>query len=267
MGRANIWLKRSYIAVISVIGLLCLLLLGFTLFSHGYLHQAEEELASRTRSLCLHVMYVIAIAILLLTITGAFGIWKEKKWALIVFVVGMIMGSLFMLAVEIQGLASQPKITKELKESYLDILPLANASESTVGYMMEMQEQFQCCGVESYLDWGFDIPESCLCTKESTIPCVEAPRNSSLFESRKDGQSVMIYEGACLAHLLAHDMHYIKVGLGIMLGITLLWVLSVVLCIVILCQLDRKENVPTVVYSPEAKAGNYNTLIEAPEDT
>ena len=42
---------------------------------------------------------------------------------------------------------------------------------------------------------------------------------------------------------------------------------SVALCTAILCRLNRKENIPTVVYSPEAKAGNYTILSEPAENT
>lgn len=42
-------------------------------------------------------------------------------------------------------------------------------------------------------------------------------------------------------------------------------VLSIVLCVIILCQLDRKKHTPAVAYSAEAKAGNYTTLTELPD--
>ncbi|KAM6961572.1 uncharacterized protein LKV04_020590 [Tautogolabrus adspersus] len=42
--------------------------------------------------------------------------------------------------------------------------------------------------------------------------------------------------------------------------------LSVVLCIMILCRLNQKDNTPTVVYSPEAQAGNYITLADAADN-
>ncbi|KAG8005661.1 hypothetical protein GBF38_001599, partial [Nibea albiflora] len=154
----------------------------------------------------LQVMYIITIVTLLLCITGVYGACKERQWALIVYVVGMILSSLFMFACEIQGLAVRP--------------------------------QFQCCGLDQgYLDWGYNISETCVCTEESTNPCVVAPKDSALYEHMFNDQPIMIYQE----------------------------VLSVVLCIVILCRLNRKEEIALVVYSPEAKAGNYTVLADAAE--
>ncbi|XP_069012896.1 tetraspanin-8-like [Embiotoca jacksoni] len=265
MGKVNVWLKRSYIVVISLIAIISFLLLGFALFSHGYLHredQTQEMLAT------LHVLYGIAIIILLLTITGAFGACKHKKWALIVFVVGMILSSLFMLASEIQGYASRPQLAKEVKKQYLDLLPLANASETFIDGLNYFQREWECCGLDQgYVEWNYDIPESCLCTEESTNLCVAAPRHSSLFKDRVGDEPIMIYGKPCLPSVIANDMILVDTLLGTMLGVTLLWVLSVVLAVVVLCQLNQKQETPAVVYSSEAKAGNYTTLTEAPEDT
>lgn len=38
------------------------------------------------------------------------------------------------------------------------------------------------------------------------------------------------------------------------------------LCVVMLFQLRKKIDLPPVVYSPEAKAGNYTTLSDAAEN-
>lgn len=51
-----------------------------------------------------------------------------------------------------------------------------------------------------------------------------------------------------------------------MFGLILLWILSIGLCIAILCQLNKKMDTPKVVFSPEAKAGNYSNLNDALEE-
>ncbi|CAI5635898.1 tetraspanin-6 [Oreochromis niloticus] len=255
MGRANVWLKRAFIFVISLIAIISLLLLGFSLFTHGYLHQQEE---AEREIVAIHVMYVIAVVIILLAIFGAIGVWKEKRWALIVYAVGMILSSLVMLVLNIRGLASQSQVREELKKQYLNLLPLVNSTE----VLNDIQRELQCCGLESYQDWKFNIPNSCLCTNNSTNPCVAAPRNSSLFNSQKGDGPIMIYEKGCLPYFIETIMSVTRIGLGVTMGIMLLWMLSAVLCIAILCQLDRKKDTPAVVYSAEAKAGNYTTLTE-----
>uniref|UniRef100_UPI0037E7DD60 tetraspanin-8-like n=1 Tax=Semicossyphus pulcher TaxID=241346 RepID=UPI0037E7DD60 len=264
MGRVNVCLKRSYIIVTSLIVIINALLLALTLFSHGYLHNHEEI---EKFAAGLHGMYAVAIIPLLLSSFGLYGACKQKKWALIVFAVGMILSSLFMIVCEINALAAQSKMAKDLTRHYLNYLPLSNVSDDILNTFQEIQMEFQCCGLDQgYLDWGQNITKSCLCIEGSTLPCVAAPRNSIHFET--DGvQPVMIYKEPCLPQLIAHHMAGLYILLGIMLGITLLWVLSVALCIVILCHLNRKEDTPTVVYSPEAKAGNYITLTDAADYT
>ncbi|XP_022058590.1 tetraspanin-8-like [Acanthochromis polyacanthus] len=256
MGKVNVCLKRTYLIVISLIAIIAVLLLGLTLFSHGHFHREEEIEEVLT---ALHVMYAVAVVILVLTIIGGFGAYKEKKWALIVFTVGMIMGSLYMMVSSVGGLASHQQVEKDMRKNLLAKLPLNNQSEHD---LMDVQSEFQCCGLDQgYQDWNYYIPESCLCLEGSTNPCVAAPRNSSLFVDRA-GEEIMIYSQPCLSYIMEYAMHILNAVLGILLGITLLWVLSVVLAIVILCRLDRKQETPTVVYSPEAKAGNYACLTE-----
>ncbi|CAJ1054959.1 tetraspanin-8-like [Xyrichtys novacula] len=264
MGKVNVALKRSYIIVAALIGIIGALLLGFTLFSHGYLHNDEEieELLTGING-----MYAISVIPLLLSIVGVYGVCKQKQWMLIVFTVVMILISLFLIVCLIQGLSLQPEFEKAMKVHYENFLPLSEASDSVIEGLHEIQVEFQCCGLDQgYLDWGQNISKACLCTEEATNPCVAAPGNSIHFET--DGvQPVMIYQEPCLPLLVTLQMAVFNVLLGIMLGITLLWLLSVVLCIVILCRLNRKDDSPTVVYSPEAKSGNYITLTEAAEYT
>ncbi|XP_033987152.1 uncharacterized protein LOC117483100 [Trematomus bernacchii] len=143
----------------------------------------------------IQLMYSFSIPYLIFPIIGLYGTCKMKKWALIVSAVGMILGSLVSMAFGFRLLAVRP--------------------------------WFECCGLDQgYQDWGDNIPDSCLCTEESTNPCVAAPRNSSLFEYNDDDKPIKIYQE----------------------------IFSTVLCILILCQLKNK--VPAVVYSPEARNVN-----------
>ncbi|XP_034528878.1 tetraspanin-8-like [Notolabrus celidotus] len=264
MGRADVWLKRSYITATCLVGIVSALLLGFTLFSHGHLHNEEEieQLLSGLSGL-----YVISIIPLLLSIIGVYGVCKQKKWALISFTVGLILISLLVIGSLIHGLTAIPQVVKTLNMHYQSFKPLSDAGDVVQEHIRELQVELQCCGLDQgYVDWGHNISKSCLCIKGSTNPCVAAPGNLIHFET--DGvQPVMVYKEPCLPLLIALQVTVVHVILGTMLGITLLWLLSVVLCIVILCRMNRKDNVPTVVYSPEAKAGNYITLTDTVEYT
>ncbi|XP_075967885.1 tetraspanin-8-like isoform X2 [Anarhichas minor] len=243
--------------------ILSALLLAATLFHHGHLHNSEEIETMLPGFLS---TYGISIIPLILAIIGVYGACKEKKWALILFVVGMILGSLFLITSAILGLAQRPQEAEQLKRHYLQMLPLNNASQSTIDGLKAIQIQLQCCGLDQgYLDWGYNIPQSCLCSQEATNPCVEPPRNSSLSEYTMNDQYVKIYKESCLPYLIVYVMMVIDTAMGILLGVTLLWILSVALCIFILCRLSKKDEIPVVVYSTEAKAGNYTPLADAAE--
>ncbi|XP_030576537.1 tetraspanin-6-like [Archocentrus centrarchus] len=235
MGRLHIGLKRSYIVVLSLTGIISLLLLGLTLLSHGNIHQQDKAEYALSG---IYFMYIISVVIIALTIFGAFGVWKEKKWALTVFVVGMILSSLLMLVVNITGLVAQPKLAENTEKHYRNLLPLVNATQD----LNKLQTELMCCGIEGYQDWKSNIPESCLCTDEAINPCVAAPRNSSLFKGQKDDLHVMIYEKGCLMYLIKAMKSAFRMLFGMTLGFLLLWVLSIVLCIAILCQLDRNKD-------------------------
>ncbi|XP_034718852.1 tetraspanin-8-like isoform X1 [Etheostoma cragini] len=265
MGKVNVYLKRNFIVMLSLIAVCSVFLLGFTLFSHGYHYQNEEMEEANLSGI--HTMYIISGITLALALIGVYGAYKEKKWALIVFAVGMILGSMFMTFIEVIGLAAlQSPLSEGIKNHYLHMLPLTNASESSIDSMNEIQMHLQCCGLDQgYLDWGYNIPESCICDEESYNPCVAGPKNSSLSEHMVDGEPVMIYNQTCIPFLIEDATTSVRNALGLFLGLTLFWILSVVLCVFILCQLRKKDDVPVVVYSPEAKAGNYTVLADGAE--
>ncbi|KAM6896014.1 tetraspanin-8-like [Lycodopsis pacificus] len=263
MGKVNVCLKRSYITVTILIAILSALLLAVTLFLHGRLHNHEEI---ETMLPGLFSTYGMSIIPLILAIIGVYGACKEKKWALILFVVGMILGSLFLITSDIIGLAQRPQEAEQLKRTYLQMLPLNNASQSTIDALKGIQIEFQCCGLDQgYLDWGYNIPQSCVCSQEATNPCVEAPRSSSLSEYTMNNQYVKIYKEPCVPYLIAYVMRVLDTAMGILLGVALLWILSVALCIFILRRLSKKDEFPVVVYSTEAKAGNYTPLADTVE--
>ncbi|XP_044200102.1 tetraspanin-8-like isoform X1 [Thunnus albacares] len=264
MGKLNIYVKWSYIIVASLMAIVSTVILARTLFYHGYLHK-HEEIDKMLPSFI--VMYVIFIITLLLPIIGVYGARKEKKWALIVFTVGMILCTLVMLNSERQQLTIRPEVAERVRANYLGFLPLSNASMNDIENLKYIQMELQCCGLDQgYQDWGYNISESCLCLQDSTNPCVEAPKNSSL-SHRKHDQPIMIYKEPCLRYLIQLALAAINLVIGIEWGLILIWTLSVVLCIIILCQLRQKGDTPPVVYSAEAKSGNYSILTETADYT
>uniref|UniRef100_UPI003AAD23C1 tetraspanin-8-like n=1 Tax=Centroberyx gerrardi TaxID=166262 RepID=UPI003AAD23C1 len=264
MGKVNACLKRGYIILTTLIGTISALLLAATLFGHGYFYEAEEidELLPG-----ISLLYALGVITLLLSIIGVYGASKEKNWALIVFTVGMALTSLTMFVELMKALPARNEAGEEVRREHLVMLPLNEASESDKVGLHNLQVNLECCGLEQgYQDWGYDIPESCVCTEDTINECMAAPKNSSLYEESIDDKLIRIYKEPCLPILLSHVHTAINFIIAMLVGLTVLWMLSAGLCVSILCQLRRRVDVPPVVYSPEAKAGNYTTLTDAAEN-
>uniref|UniRef100_A0A3Q2QE98 Tetraspanin-6 n=1 Tax=Fundulus heteroclitus TaxID=8078 RepID=A0A3Q2QE98_FUNHE len=159
MGEVNVVLKRSYACVISLIGVS----VSFLLFFFWFL--ADHAIKG------FYIMYGFSSATLLFAIVGAFGVCKEKKWPLIVFAVGMILGCLYFIVTEIFLLVT---VKKAIEDEYLGMLPLSNFNESDLLEFHELQREYHCCGLTSFQDWENSIPESCECGQDSTDPCVSS---------------------------------------------------------------------------------------------
>ncbi|XP_034382297.1 uncharacterized protein LOC117726242 isoform X2 [Cyclopterus lumpus] len=198
---------------------------------------------------------------------GKVNVCLKRSYIMVISVIATL--SALMLAVTLFTHGRFSRVDDEVAEHLkMHYMMLQNNASGITDDLRDVHIKFQCCGLDQgYLDWGYDIPESCLCTEESTNPCVAAPRNSSLFEHMIDDQPIMIYKESCLPYFIVHVMRVIDATIGIILGVILLWISSVVLCIFILCRLSKKEDVPVVVYSSEAKAGNYTALTDTAEHT
>ncbi|XP_077450215.1 tetraspanin-8-like [Stigmatopora argus] len=263
MAKVNIWLKRSFIIVASLMTIIGALMLAGTLFSHGHYHRDDEI---EDMIVGINAMYALSITILVLPIIGLFGACKEKRWVLIVFTVGMILCSLFVLYMAIHMLIIQPMLVKIMSKFYLSMQPISNASEADLKVLQETQIELECCGVEEgYMEWGYNISESCLCN-DFSARCIAAPRNSSLFQLTNH-TPVMIFQEPCFPIILSHFNLGVNLLVGISMGLTSLWTLSCALSIAILCQLREKKDTLVVAYSREAKTGNYAVLAEPAELT
>ncbi|XP_023206060.1 tetraspanin-3-like isoform X1 [Xiphophorus maculatus] len=221
MGKVNVLLKRSYVCTISVIAITAVLTLGITVFSHGVLLDEEDVHIFKG----IYSLYGISVIPLLFAIIGGFGVWKEKKWALIVFAVGMILGCLFFIVLEISLPFAYQQMELMVKNKYLSLLPLSNLSESELSELDYTQSEFHCCGLTSLEDWENDIPESCQCDMDSSDECVDtygSMRNDSGLNF-SNVKPIRIYAKPCLPVLIQLGMSHVSIFIGITLAKTLLW--------------------------------------------
>ncbi|XP_036812765.1 tetraspanin-8 isoform X2 [Oncorhynchus mykiss] len=250
MGRIHICVKRTFIFICVLIGIISTLLLAITLFGHGHFHQSEEiEILPG-----IVVLYVLEAATLVLSIFGVYGARKEKKWTVV--------------------------LMEELtREEHLAMMPLSGANQTDLEGLYNMQTNLKCCGlVQGYQDWGTDIPLSCLCSDEDStdFKCV-APGNNTRFVihypnsdmSEDDDhkglmdEHMLVYKEPCLPILISFMGYAISLMIGTLAALNALWDVGVALAITILCQMRRKVDVPPVIFTSQPP--EYRELCDTAE--
>ncbi|XP_070996830.1 tetraspanin-8-like isoform X4 [Oncorhynchus clarkii lewisi] len=247
MGTIHICVKRTFIFICVLIGIISTLLLAITLFGHGHFHQSEEiEILPG-----IVVLYVLEAATLVLSIFGVYGARKEKKWTVVLFSVGMSLASLYLFVECVNGYQSKHEMEELTREEHLAMMPLSGANQTDLEGLYNMQTNLKCCGlVQGYQDWGTDIPLSCLCSDEDStdFKCV-APGNNTRFVihyPNSDMSEDDDHKGEMDEHMLVY-----KEDVGVALAIT------------ILCQMRRKVDVPPVIFTSQPP--EYRELCDTAE--
>ncbi|XP_014064215.2 tetraspanin-8 isoform X1 [Salmo salar] len=275
MGIINICVKRAFIFVCVLIGIISTLLLAITLFGHGYFHQSEEiEILPG-----IAILYVLEAATLVLSIFGVYGARKEKKWAVVLFSVGMSLASLYLFVECVKIYQFKHEMEELIREEQLAMMPLSGANQTDIKGLYNIQTKFRCCGlVQGYQDWGTDIPLSCLCSDEDStnFKCV-APGNNTRFVihypnsdmSEDDDhkglmdEHMLVYKEPCLPILFSLVGYGISLMIGTLVALQALWDIGVALAITILCQMRRTVNVPPVIFTSQPP--QYRELCDTAE--
>ncbi|KAJ8405342.1 hypothetical protein AAFF_G00323330 [Aldrovandia affinis] len=162
MVKPNSCLEPSFLALDIIIGIVGGLILVLALIGHGAYHLSEES--DDNVVLGAIISYVIGGVMLVMSLFGAYAVEKEKKWALILSSLGISLVCLICLWMSVQRAVLIPKLEEDTKALYKDKIPLDEADLNTQKALEDVQEKFECCGLEQgYQDWGETVPETCLC--------------------------------------------------------------------------------------------------------
>ncbi|KAJ8405340.1 hypothetical protein AAFF_G00323310 [Aldrovandia affinis] len=237
MVKPNSCLKRCFLALNVIIGIIGVLILAVTLFGHGIYHVAEESDDNVMPGLI--ILYVIGGVMLVLSLFGAYAGQKEKKWALILFCIGTSLLCLTFLGSSVQQAVLIPKLEEDIKAHYKDKIPLDKSDLNTQKALENVQKQLECCGLEQgYQDWGETVPETCLCPDyaKNSSKCIEVH-----FQHRPANDSeAVVYSEPCIP-LLVDDEHAImNIFLGITFGLAIITMIQVVISVILLCQTRRQ---------------------------
>ncbi|XP_062373833.1 tetraspanin-8-like [Sardina pilchardus] len=255
MAPINTCLRKTFIVIDVIIGILGIIWLVLSLIIHGILHASGQDNLSETI-----LVYVIGVVIVVTCAVGLYGILKKKQWALIVFSVGMIAISLPSLVeavsttVKLNMTEENAKVALKLEGS-LDGQTLATQSRFT-----DLQERFQCCGfLNGVHDWGNVIPPSCRCpdTLENSAHCISL---NVTWRKTSTTEEIQVYEQPCFPYLFNEVRKEWKIEAAVNLTYILCMVVGAVLSIIILCQMRKKTFTPPVTFTTHASDSKFAEL-------
>ncbi|KAG7456120.1 hypothetical protein MATL_G00248440, partial [Megalops atlanticus] len=249
MAKANTCLKRLCIAFNVIFGVLGSITLAIGIIGASFNDAVEfdQEVHSSSIICCGFGSCVILFALL-----GFFGAYKEKQWALRVYVgllvlefIGFVRGAISLTAFNIEMVENQFK----------QITPLDRASSETQRSMNKLQTVSECCGLFSYRDWSDSIPQSCHCPPDYDDRASKCELVKGNWVSE-----VEVYNTPCGPMLL----RYLKMGHNFVSGLIITFIIVVVISVILslaLCSNIKEQTNPIPVTSYEdPKPPAYSAL-------
>ncbi|KAG7456131.1 hypothetical protein MATL_G00248490 [Megalops atlanticus] len=262
MGKVNSCLKWVFIFFNFLFGILGGVLLVFGMLAHALHHEQIEN-----KVMGLIFLYIIGGATLAISFVGAYGAYKEKKWALIVFVTVMIVGAIALLRMAVPIGVARPAVYSMIEEQFRSAVPLDEADPQIQQAAETLQAQFKCCGLfDGYRDWRSHIPQSCLCSPdESADKCEKAERSywvpeSSRFFDRPLDTEKLVYKQSCFPILMRYVEKALDIALGIFFGLAVMALLGVLMAVIMLCQIKDQPVAAPAVFTVNPQPPKYSEL-------
>ncbi|KAL2102848.1 hypothetical protein ACEWY4_002016 [Coilia grayii] len=242
----NTNLKRAFIAVDVIIGILGAIWLILSLFSHGAYHNEAENDFVMAGVKMFSVFYAIGVGIMAMSALALYGILKKKQWPLIVFSVGISLMSVLLLVVGVPAAILPTKV----KHSY----DLHKAGDDLKKTFDEIQTELYCCGsTTGYSDWGGAIPTSCHCptSPEAFMQCTPVTI---------DEKEVLVYGQPCAQYLFKIFIPMSHLYTGVAFTYLLFVVVGLALAIAVLCQMRKKTIAAPVTFTTHQSDLKYSQL-------
>ncbi|XP_076015827.1 tetraspanin-8-like [Genypterus blacodes] len=245
MYRVDPCLKRLFIifniffAIVGGVIIALALLSQVATSTHG-----GDGMEGRTTGLI--VLYIFGSITMVIAILGAYGAHREKKGALIVFLVCMVIGSLVMLRTGVPAAMIRPHLKDTLEERFRRVLPLDKASEDIQGMAEGLQSLLHCCGLFGSDDWEQNIPESCVCNQEEQ----EMGMCRSISYQVLMRQQKYIFTQPCFPIIARYALLASDILLGVVFTLAALALLGLALSSMIIHQLRPRAQLPVLLSVP-----------------
>ncbi|KAL4641462.1 tetraspanin-8-like isoform X1 [Arapaima gigas] len=255
MAKVEKCLKICFIVFNGLFAATGVILLLLTVFGHVF---QDSRMQQGEDVNVLILLYSLGITTIVVSSVGIYGVVKEKKWAMFVFLIMMSLGCVGLLWFAVPAAIVRPKISGTLKETFEHYLPLNEAPEQFQTLANYLQTELQCCGLfKGYKDWGKDIPDSCHCPTlyQNTNKC-EATDSSSMgilaALGVKSGE--LVYKQSCFPLIEKWTQLALDVFLGIAFGFVVLTLLGLVMSCMILYQIAHSgPSTDPVMFSVNSK--------------
>ncbi|XP_036373508.1 tetraspanin-8-like [Megalops cyprinoides] len=216
-------------------------------------------------------LYLIGAATMVLSIIGAYGAHKEKKWALIVFFTGLVVGNACLLLLSVTVSVSIPAATQTIENYFYNAIPLDEASQDIQNVVEKLQSELNCCGVfNGYQDWGKHLPQSCLCLSSRPIMDKCEKINGSQFETHEHGSMLsddsdkLVYKEPCVPFVTNTMRKALNIMLGICFGFAIMAFIGMAMSMTLLCQMRRQRSPVSLSMNPSSPP--YEELHNASEN-
>ncbi|KAG5846140.1 tetraspanin-8-like [Anguilla anguilla] len=259
MRKTNVCMKRPFLIFNIILGIIGGLILALAIFGHGAYHAIEE---GDNMVPGLVFFYILGIVVVVVSVLGAYGSRKEKKWALILCCIGASLLCITMMVIAGKVAASKSQVQEAMKAHFEDKKPLDKADEHTQNSLDALQKEFECCGMDKgYQDWGEHIPPSCHCPEyyKNTSKCIEVPKTANVSEE-------VVYSEPCLPLVVKYVEKAINGMLGILFGFAFFVMIGVVMAVVLLCQMRRQQKPTPMTFSVHSSEPDYKELPEPTEN-
>ncbi|KAJ8370491.1 hypothetical protein SKAU_G00105190 [Synaphobranchus kaupii] len=247
----NSCFKGVFIFFNILLGVAGVLLLGIGILGHSIYH-APGEFDDKMSAI--FFLYVTGGATLALSICGMYGAHKEKKWALIVFFTGMLLGSLGLLLMAITTSIGAPMVIQTVNNLFHESIPLDEAGTNVQKMFNVLQPELKCCGVfNGYRDWGSHVPDSCLCPS-ITDKCEKMTGSQRVLDTLLDtlsgGSEKLVYKEPCAPYVLNYLEKVLNSILGVCIGCAIMAFIGMVMSMTMVCKIRRESSPVTFSINP-----------------
>ncbi|XP_063073211.1 tetraspanin-8-like [Engraulis encrasicolus] len=247
-------LKKAFIAVDVIIGVLGAVWLVVLLFLHGAMHSQVEAEVMSAGAWAVSLMYAFGVVLVAMSAIGLYGILKKKQWPLIVLSVGVCVVILVLLVCSILFIHTL-KMVKDLIVLHYGDMDLIKAHKELEEAFERIQKEAKCCGTTTgYSDWKGTIPVSCHCPTimTSSMQCIPVTI---------EDEEVLVFGQPCLPVIIQSGQASLDLVIGVAVTYLLLSTLGLALACAVLCQMRKKTIAPPVSFTTHESDSKYSQLL------